>query len=718
VNEAELVPLLLHQADDMPALGSLARTSFALALAALPACASLPPRRTAIDDVVVLGARRVDEDDVLERIATTPSPKFLGLFRGVVYEYEFFNRLTLQRDLARIERFYRARGFYDAHARAGRVIPNGAGHVLVEIVVDEGAPVRIRRIELEGVEGMPPALRAAIDRVVLRTLVPKQRFDEDVFRDSESALRRALTDNGYAFATVERTAIVDVVHRQADLVLRVDRGPRAVFGPVTIEGLSGLPEAPVRRALDIRRGDTYSTRVLDGARQAALNLGVFSAVEVVPDLDHAFEASRNGARVVPIRVRTEVSKLYRVRLGGGIEFDAVKVGVHALLGWESHNFLGGLRQYSVSLRPGLVFYPLRVNNWVAPYQLMPEVRFRNEFRQPGFLEARTNLFVRPELNVYPVLLGFNTTPQDPVTGYIEAKAGVGADRVFWKLFARLSENLQLEHPIAYRGALAPELGNVIISYPELITNLDLSDSRVRPHKGEFFGNVLQVAGGPFGGDASDISVQPDARAYVPLSRRVTLAARAALGFLFPFNYGFSVRDPRNPANLDPVARTHDLQLVFFRGFFAGGPNSDRGYPLRGIGPFQFVPGLSPAGRFAGATCSPTSLNTTCRVPVGGFTRWEASVEVRFTVTGPFSMGTFCDAADVSPEVANIRLRHLHLSCGVGGRYDTPVGPIRLDVGYRIPGLQVLGKPDPREVEPELLFGFLPVALAFGIGEAF
>jgi len=81
------------------------------------------------------------------------------------------------------------------------------------------------------------------------------------------------------------------------------------------------------------------------------------------------------------------------------------------------------------------------------------------------------------------------------------------------------------------------------------------------------------------------------------------------------------------------------------------------------------------------------------------------------------MATFYDAADVSAAVANIRIDHPHVSCGLGVRYDTPVGPIRLDVGYRIPGLQVMGPQDPAEQEPNPFLG-LPVAVAFGIGEAY
>ena len=87
------------------------------------------------------------------------------------------------------------------------------------------------------------------------------------------------------------------------------------------------------------------------------------------------------------------------------------------------------------------------------------------------------------------------------------------------------------------------------------------------------------------------------------------------------------------------------------------------------------------------------------------------------INGPLAGAAFCDMSDVSPQTVDIRLKYLHLSCGVGARYDTPVGPIRLDVGYRIPGLQVLGGVPRGEYVPRDLLG-IPIAIAFGIGEAF
>ena len=100
--------------------------------------------------------------------------------------------------------------------------------------------------------------------------------------------------------------------------------------------------------------------------------------------------------------------------------------------------------------------------------------------------------------------------------------------------------------------------------------------------------------------------------------------------------------------------------------------------------------------------------------------------MRFGVTGPLSASIFCDMSDVSAQPWNIRLNHLHLSCGAGARYDTPVGPIRLDIGYRVQPLQVLGFANEDDVAQQFpidgtqdkLFKVLPIAIGFGIGEAF
>ncbi|MBX3190519.1 MAG: BamA/TamA family outer membrane protein [Labilithrix sp.] len=680
-------------------------------------CNTIPRGRTAVTAVQVRGADRVSADDVKDKIATTASPKFLGLFRGVFFEYAMFDRFVLQRDLARVEAYYRARGFFDARARAGRVHDEGGQRVRVEIVVEEGEPVLVRRVTVEGVEGVTPNIAADARASARAGLRRDALFDDDAYRTTEGNVRRALTDAGYAYAKVKSDAAVDIVARRADVVYTVTPGPRCVFGPVTIDGLGDLPDAPVRRALDIQPGRMFSQKQLDGAQQAVLDLGVFASVEIIADIpDEPPEGSEDAkaeAPIVPIKVKVEPTRLRTVRLGGGVELDALKTDVHGVFGWEHRNFLGGLRSFAVSLRPGVVVYPLRVNNIVEPERLLPEGRLRVDFKQPGLFEPRTNGFIRPELAVYPLLLNPDPAPGSRVLGYVEGRNSAGVERTFWRFFGSISHNFQVAAPFGYVGGEDPNLELITIFYPELFTTLDLRDDKIHPRKGIYVGNTLQIAGGPFGGKADDVKIQPDFRGFIPISSRVVLAARVSVGFLAPRNYGDVVR--QRPSTFETQAgRTKDYQLTFFRGFFSGGPTSNRGYPIRGIGPHDIVPFLTP--ELARAQLE-LGCGDQCRSPTGGFTLWEASTEIRINVAGPFSVATFCDASDVSPRTVDIRLDHPHLSCGGGARYDTPVGPIRLDVGYRIPGMQVIGGLTPDEREPTLLFG-IPIAVHIGIGEAY
>ena len=178
----------------------------------------------------------------------------LGVFRGVVYEYAVFDRFLLQRDLARVEAFYHTRGYYDAHARAGRVHETSDKHVRVEIVVEEGEPVVVRSVRVDGLADITPQVASAVQKAAMMGLRAGAPLDAEQLEKTERAVRRALTNRGYAYATVKSDVAADVVNHTADAVFSVAVGPECVFGPVTLKGLGGLPEPPVRRAIDIGNG--------------------------------------------------------------------------------------------------------------------------------------------------------------------------------------------------------------------------------------------------------------------------------------------------------------------------------------------------------------------------------------------------------------------------------------------------------------------------------
>ena len=289
----------------------------------------------------------------------------------------------------------------------------------------------------------------------------------------------------------------------------------------------------------------------------------------------------------------------------------------------------------------------------------------------------------------------------------------------------------------------------MLSFPELVAHLDFRDNAVRPHKGIYLGNNFQVAGGIFGGSATDVREQPEVRTYVPIAHGLTFATRASVGFLWTSNYAKDwqtelensavTSTPLGPGAspaavaAQQAARTqlgHDSQIMYFRGFFSGGPSTNRGFPILGVAPHGVVPFLNPAtaAQQVQFSCDPgrPGFNAeSCFLPVGGFTLWEFQNEIRADISGPLSAAFFCDMGDVSPNAADIRFGYLHLSCGVGAAYDTPVGPIRVDIGYRIQPLQILGFKNETDaananpvngMQPTILG--VPLAIAIGIGQAY
>jgi outer membrane protein assembly factor BamA len=676
------------------------------------ACTSVPRGRSAVDSVKLKGNSSIDSDDLREKLATAASPRFLGLFSGVVYDYSVFDRFVLDRDLQRVERYYRARGYYQARARAGRVFFVSPNKVKVEISIDEGHPTIVDRIDFHGLEGLPKAVADEAKRSATGPLARHQIFEEEKFADAELALRNTLADHGYAYIKVQRAADVDLPKNAVAVGYFITLGPRARFGEVRIMGLGPIPEAPVRRALALVPGTPYSRSELDSAQRALLDLNVFSSVVIEPDITQGGENQTNP--MVPITVRVEPAKLRAIHVGGGVQVDSIQSDVHVLGGWENRNFFGGLRTFSFEVKPGVVLYPTRIPTLQTPERLLPEGRANAQFRQPGFLEARTGLFTRLDGSIAPVILTPDQTT-GPILGYRDGRITAGLDRSYWRLYGALSHTVQVDSAFTYAGRLDPDLHLVTISYPEAFLTLDLRDSKVHPHWGGYFSTDWQVAG--VGGDARDVRVQSEARGYLPISKHVTLAGRTTIGLLFPSNYGDTLEAAAHGADLS-ADRPHwvrDIQLMFLRGFFSGGSGSNRGYALREIGPHGIVPQASSSLAKACDPSTPTG-DTSCDLPLGGFTLWEASLELRFPIKGDFSGAVFTDTSDVSDRKVDFRLNRPHLSVGIGFRYDTPLGPIRLDTGYRVPGLQApAGSVD--EGVPAETFG-LPIAISFGIGEAF
>jgi len=713
---------------------------------ALAACKSVPESRVGVSAIHFRGNGDISSSELEDRIATQETPKFLYFFRASWQRYEDFAPEVLQRDLERIRHLYQRRGYYGTEVRAGRVLPQGK-YVDVEILIHQGEPVRVHSITVNGVEGEPRRVQRRATQGV--TMELGDIFDEDKLDQSNKSIAAELANLGYAYGKVNPRAVVDLGPRTVDLTFQVDPGIPCKVGPLTFEGLGDLPEDVVRRTFSVEKGDPYAADELEVGRKALVDLGVFASVDVLPDLS---DPKRED---VPIKVSVTRSSLRGFRLGGGLQLDFTRADIHGLIGWEHRNLFGGMRHFTVEERPAIVFFPTALGSFKVPNRLLPANNLSGTLTQPSFPEARTTSSIHLEFNNYPVILPPVNPAQDVFPGYHEVRGTIGPERdfPFIKLRASVLYNYSANFPFTYAGEVNSALGPVVASYLDFRGVFDLRDDPIDTKQGFLFETSLQFAGGALGGSADDIRFRPAMRMFFPVIGKAILAARGVLGFLFARSYGGTLGQTFTSLTDQAGANEYlrDRQLTYFRGFFSGGADSNRGYGFRAIGPFGVNPFLVPAA-FANAP-KPNPMNPTPMTPLqsvqaactadfnaylangessqlntntcpqtstGGLSLWEASLELRIPIEGPLGTVVFADASDVSPNQADIRLNVPHLSVGFGIRYATPVGPVRLDIGFRLTqtphntqqDIAIYGVP------PDPLFGFLPAAVAIGLGEAY
>lgn len=111
-------------------------------------------------------------------------------------------------------------------------------------------------------------------------------------------------------------------------------------------------------------------------------------------------------------------------------------------------------------------------------------------------------------------------------------------------------------------------------------------------------------------------------------------------------------------------------------FFAGGNNSIRGYPFQGVGD-PLAPALIPV---ALAHCARDKTLDCRNLIVGGSNLVVASAEYEYYFRPNWGIAAFVDVGDAFNSFATYRS---HIGSGIGLRYRSPVGMIRVDLGFPV-----------------------------------
>jgi outer membrane protein assembly complex protein YaeT len=573
-------------------------------------------------------------------------------------EKHYFRRDQFEADLKRIVAFYRDRGYPDARVTSFDAKMNDAQtSVSITVNIAEGEPVRVERVAFSGFEPLPEQHRTALENGL--PLKAGQPLDRALVQASREAALDELKDHGYPYATVRITEDPGTSERQRVVLLTADAGPVARFGPIEMNGNVSVGNNIIRRQLTYRPGQIFRQSALQESQRRLYAPELFDFANVEP--------LRQDEKPTDVPTRVTVTEGKHQKVNFGVGYGTEEKG-RVQVDWRHVNFLGGARTAGVLARYSGLDKGVRLN-FKEPYFLGPRTDFTLTGQiwhtdEPAFtLDTNggratiTRQFRRgggPVLRSRPTTTLSFTYANEYETYTISDEAL--NDPTFRDDLIALGLDPRTGTGRGTRSAISLDGGRN--------TTNNLLDAK----QGYVAAIHLEQAGSWLAGTWNYFEATGELRVFRSLSDRLVVAAQARMG------------------SIDAIG-SPEINVPFFKRYFLGGATN-----LRGWGRYEVSP-LSGAG-----------------LPIGGFSTMNFSTELRANVWGNLGAVLFLDGGNVLGDRWSFDLRGLRYDAGPGLRYQTPIGPIRADLGFQlnpIPGLQVNGQPETRH------FRF-----HFSIGQAF
>ena len=449
---------------------------------------------------------------------------------------------------------------------------------------------------------------------------PGQPVIGDTIITEQADLTVELGETGYAFAQVgEPDLLIDHARREGDLTLPVTPAGKYNFGDV----ISRLPKFLSSKHLaSIARfdaGDLYQKSKVDDLRRAILATGLVSSVTVTPRETEAPAPNGSGGGnpgTVDLDVALTTAKLRTI---AGLLGYSSGEGFRAEASWEHRNFFPP---------EGL----LRVRGVAGTQEQLAGVTFRRNNFMGRDRVLSVDLFAqtqdRDAFDARTVSFIANFERQSTILYQKRWSYGIGVEAV-----------ASQEREGSVNGVRAPRQTFFVGALPGHVL-YDASDDLLDPKRGFRAGLRVSPEYSKINGGSSGtyIKAQFDGSYYQPVGEKIVLAARARLG---------------------TITGADIAQIAPSRRFYAGGGGSVRGYGYQQIGPRNSV-GDPSGGR------SLSELAFEARVRTGLF-------------GGALAFVPFVDAGAVDTTTTP-SFQDLRFGAGLGIRYYTNFGPLRIDVG--------------------------------------
>ncbi len=711
----------------------------------------LPPRFNAETNRVDVGFK-VDLGPIVNVSLTGAKLSVIPLLSGREMKklIPIYSEGTIDPDLVQegqqnLVDFFQKKGYFDV--KVDTKFDHREGQVFVVYNVDKGRKHKVDRIVFRGGSNIPEKDLLSVVTVKKARLLSRGNWSQKLVKQSASNLEALYRDRGFEEVKVEGQSIDH--EPKIDVLFNIEEGPRTFVRNITITGNANIPYQQLGAPVGFRlaAGAPFSPRLLaeDRNRVSAnyLDHGYLNAeVKTTVDRDAADphqlnitfsveehqlvriskaiylgqkhtqeEFLKKAARISPespMRKRellASESRLYDLNI-----FDWASVGptkpitdqtdeavvakVHEAKRTEiTYGFGFEVSHRGGNIPTGTVAVPGGTNIQLNGYQIAPS---QSTFASPrGSIGIdRHNMRGLGEIASASILI--SRLDQRLLTTYAQPHF-FGSS---WRSLTSFSEERTTENPLFgatltdasfqlerllnrknnTRFQIRYDFNNTILSQilvPDLVLSQDrnvhlstlsgtlLRDTRDKPldaHHGSFTSLSIGITPTALGSSANFAKFLGQYAYYKPL-HSVVFANSIRLGLAKSFDGSF--------------VPTSQL-------FFSGGGTSLRGFPIDQAGPQRLVP-----------FCNVLTGQTGCvnvTVPVGGRQLFVLNSEVRFPLGIMKALGgvVFYDGGNVYSAISlHNSYDNFTNTIGVGLRYATPIGPVRIDIGRNlnpVPGI--------------------------------
>ena len=566
-------------------------------------------------------------DERLAELMSTAGRTLLNLGSGRLVDSE------LERDLDNIRSFYALQGYGQAEVGPARITEQRQD-LLLEIPVVEGPRQQVVELRFEGIEAIDPGALGL-------PLSSGGPFHPFLLEQTLGVLRQTYGNQGYAEAQVSAGVEWNQEQTLADVTIRVLEGEQMTLDRVIVRGNRRTESEVIERTLRVRPGDAISENRRLEIERDLYRLGIFSRVQV--------ELSRAGpgSAARDLIVRVEEGRPRRLSYGLGVEYgsqDEEKLRPRGSFGFVHNNVAGK----AFSLRTDL-----RVSETDQSFRV---------------------LFDQPYTGRHPVpvtysLFFFNEEKEswDVVRwgGRVEAIRTFSDRRVSLAYDYRHVET-GLDPGFGLGGVDREdrpyELSSLIPGFL-----WDRRNDPVLATRGWSSFAQAQWAYPILGSEGDFVKLFLQQTQYVGLDRFGVLAASLRVGGIEPFSR-LEDDDPELPEDLP------NADIFIDERFFAGGATTHRAYARDELGI---------AGRTLEVGDLPDENGDYDVSGLGGNGLLLLNLEYRFPIFGPVEGVAFYDTGNVWADWREIDLSELKSGAGLGVRYLSPIGPLRLDLGWKL-----------------------------------